>query len=121
MGLSYVVDILSGLITGGVFQHGIKSMYKEKDDPSLTCHFMIVINPLILLSREELQGRMAQYYQTIKASPMWDDSREMMLPGEIEYRTAQARQETGIPIPAALYEDLVALGKNLDVAFSLER
>jgi L-2-hydroxycarboxylate dehydrogenase (NAD+) len=120
LGLSYVVDILSGLITGGVFQDGIKSMYKQKEDPSLTCHFMIVINPLILMSREVMQERMAEYYKTIKASPMWDDTREMMLPGEIEYRTAQVRQESGIPIPAALYEDLAALGEELNVPFSLE-
>ncbi len=63
LGLSYVVDILSGLITGGVFQYDIKSMYKQKEDPSLTCHFMIVINPLALMSREEMQARMADYYQ----------------------------------------------------------
>jgi len=120
LGLSYVVDILSGLITGGVFQDGIKSMYKQKEDPSLTCHFMIVINPLILLSREEMQERMAEYYQTIKSSPMWDESREMMMPGEIEYRTEQLRRENGIPIPAALYHDLTALGKELNVPFSIE-
>lgn len=119
LGLSYVVDILSGLITGGVFQDGIKSMYKQKEDPSLTCHFMIVINPLILMSREVMQERMAEYYRTIKASPMWDDAREMMLPGEIEYRIAQMRQESGIPIPAALYDDLAALGQKLNVPFSL--
>jgi LDH2 family malate/lactate/ureidoglycolate dehydrogenase len=117
LGLAYVVDILSGLITGGMFQGALKSMYKEKDDPSLTCHFMIAINPLILMSREEMKVRMAQYYQTIKASPMWDESKEMMLPGEIEYRTAISRRASGIPIPAALYEELVALGEELDVPF----
>lgn len=120
LGLSYMVDILSGLITGGVFQNGIKSMYKEKDDPSLTCHFMIVINPLVLMTREELQERMAAYYQTIKASPMWDETREMMLPGEIEYRTGQDRRAKGIPVPAALYKDLAALGEKLNVDFALE-
>ncbi|MDX1413302.1 MAG: Ldh family oxidoreductase [Candidatus Promineifilaceae bacterium] len=119
LGLSYVVDILSGLITGGVYQESIKSMYKEKDDPSNTCHFMIVINPLVLMTQEELEERMAEYYQTIKASPMWDDSREMMLPGELEYRSAQSRLEYGIPIPGALYSDLAALGRKLGVAFTI--
>ena len=55
LGLSYVVDILSGLITGGVFQHEMKSMYKHRDEPSLTSHFMIVINPLAIMSREEME------------------------------------------------------------------
>jgi len=119
LGLSYVVDILSGLITGGAFQHSLKSMYKHPDDPSLTGHFMIVINPLILMSRDEMQERMAEFYQTIKASPMWDDNMEMMLPGEIEHRTAMSRLETGLPIPPALYDDLKALAEKHNVAFSL--
>ncbi|WP_420641565.1 Ldh family oxidoreductase [Candidatus Leptofilum sp.] len=117
LGLSYVVDILSGLITGGAIQHELKSMYKYPDDPSLTCHFMIVINPLILMSQEEMQTRMTAFYQTIKSSPMWDDTKEMMLPGEIEHRTAQARLKTGIPIPAALREELIALGQKHGVVF----
>lgn len=115
LGLSYVVDILSGLITGGVYQHAMKSMYKHRDEPSLTCHFMIAINPLALMSREELENRMTDFYQTIKESPMWDDSREMMLPGEIEHRTAVARRANGIPIPINLYNDLLALGEKLGV------
>jgi LDH2 family malate/lactate/ureidoglycolate dehydrogenase len=119
LGLSYVVDILSGLITGGVFQHEMKSMYKHRDDPSLTSHFMIVINPLAIMSREEMEERMANFYQTIKASPMWDDSREMMLPGEIEYRTAVSRQTNGIPLPVNLYNDLVSLGNELGVTETL--
>ncbi len=51
---------------------------------------------------------------------MWDENQEMMLPGEIEYRTAKARRENGIPIPAALYADLAVLGEKYGVDFSLE-
>ncbi len=119
LGLSYVIDILSGLITGGVFQHSMKSMYKHRDEPSLTSHFMIVINPLAIMNQEEMESRMEDFYQTIKASPMWDDSREMMLPGEIEYRTAVSRRANGIPLPINLYNDLVELGEKLGVTQQL--
>ena len=90
-------------------------MYKHPDDPSLTGHFMIAINPLALMSEEELAERMDEFVATIKASPMWDDSREMLLPGELEYRKAQERRETGIPLPPALYDDLNALADELGV------
>lgn len=115
LGLSYVVDILSGLITGGAFQYGMKGMYHYPDDPSLTGHFMIVINPQDIIDLEDMRTRMADYYQTIKSVPMWDETQEMMLPGEIEYRTEQERLKTGIPIPANLYDDLIALGDELGV------
>lgn len=115
LGLSYVVDILSGLITGGVFQYDIKSMYRHPDEPSLTCHFMIVINPRILLPEAEMAERMAAFVQTIKSSPMWDEAQEMMIPGEIEHRTAAERRQMGIPLPSELYDELVALGEKMGV------
>jgi LDH2 family malate/lactate/ureidoglycolate dehydrogenase len=119
LGLSYAVDILCGLITGGVFQHQMKSMYQQPNDPSLTGHFMIVLNPLAFISREEMKTRMAAFYQTIKTSPMWDESKEMMLPGELEHRTALERKANGIPLPGNLYHELVALGDELGLGVSL--
>lgn len=113
LGLSYFVDILCGLITGGVFQHQMKSMYKQPTKPSQTGHFMIVINPLVIMSQEEMQNRMADFTQTIKTSPMWDESKQMMLPGELEYRTALERSESGIPLPLNLYQELVEWGTRL--------
>jgi LDH2 family malate/lactate/ureidoglycolate dehydrogenase len=56
----------------------------------------------------------------IKASPLWDERREMLIPGELEHRTEQARRAQGIPLPPALYDDLVALGKELGVTTELK-
>ncbi len=116
LGLAYVVDILSGLITGGVFLDQMKGMYKFPDDPSLTCHLMMAINVAAIMSPEDLRERMAAFQQTVKASPMWDAGKEMLIPGEIEHRTAVARQAQGIPLPAKLFDELAALGQELDVA-----
>jgi LDH2 family malate/lactate/ureidoglycolate dehydrogenase len=116
LGLSYFVDILCGVITGGVFQHQMKSMYKYSEEPSLTGHQMIVINPLALMNRQDLQERMVAFHRTIKSSPMWDESKEMLLPGELEYRTALARQEQGIPLPTSLADELAALAAELGVS-----
>ncbi len=118
-GLSLVVDILCGVITGGAFQFGIKSMYKHQDDPSLTGHFMIVIDPSVIMTQEELKARMSEFYQRIKNSPMWDASKEMFLPGEIEYLKQQEREKTGIPVPPELYEELKTLAKELNVTSPL--
>jgi len=119
LGLSYVVDILSGLITGGVFGDDIKSMYRHRDEPSLTCHFMIAIDPLKLMDKAEMEKRMASFYERVKTSPMWDESKEMYLPGEIEYLTALRRRERGIPISQNLYDELTALGEEMGTGVSL--
>jgi LDH2 family malate/lactate/ureidoglycolate dehydrogenase len=119
LGLSYVVDILSGLITGGVFGWDIKSMYRHRDEPSLTCHFMIAIDALAIMDRAEMEERMAAFHERIKTSPMWDDSKGMYLPGEIEYRTSLDRRRDGIPISGNLYDDLRALGERMGASHEL--
>jgi L-2-hydroxycarboxylate dehydrogenase (NAD+) len=119
LGLAYAVDLLCGVITGGAFLQGMKGMYKYPDDPSLTGHFMIALNVEAILGREEMQARMAEFAQTIKASPLWDEGREMLLPGEIEHRTALSRRENGVPLPANLYQELLGLGGELGVGSRL--
>ena len=119
LGLAYAIDLLCGVMTGGAFLDKMKGMYKYPDDPSLTGHLMIAINPLALLSKSELQFRMEDFYGTIKDSPMWDETKEMLIPGEIEHRTALERREKGIPLPTSLYQELQALGTELAVASQL--
>lgn len=118
-GLSLLVDILCGVITGGSFQHELKSMYRYPNDPSNTAHLMLVIDPLVFLSKEQLRQRMSDFTKTVKESPMWDKSAEMLLPGELEYRKEQERRREGIPIAPALYEELSAFGKELNVDAAL--
>ena len=119
LALSYAVDILSGLLTGGAFQQQLKSMYAQPDDPSLTGHLMLAINLEAIISREEVEARMEQFYEGVKSSPLWDETQEMLLPGELEHRTLQRRQARGIPLPAQLFAELVALGQELNLEMKL--
>jgi LDH2 family malate/lactate/ureidoglycolate dehydrogenase len=119
LGLAYAVDILCGLITGGVFLQGMKGMYKYPNDPSLTGHMMIVINLRAIMGEDEMGRRMAEFLETIKGSPMWDENREMLLPGELEHSTAEARAKNGIPLPQNLYQELIDLGQELQVESQL--
>lgn len=113
LGLAYMVDILSGVLTGGAFLDGMKGMYKFPDDPSLTGHFMIAIQTEAVMSRAELEERMTAFVDKVKSSPMWAPSQEMLIPGELEHRIEKKRRAEGIPLPAALYDELVALGEEL--------
>lgn len=117
-GLSLAVDILCGLVTGGSFQHHLKSMYRFPDDPSNTAHMMMVINPLAIMARAQLASRFAEFFDTVRRSPRWDGG-ETLLPGEIEHRTELERSRDGIPVPATLYETLVRIGAESRLAVEL--
>jgi LDH2 family malate/lactate/ureidoglycolate dehydrogenase len=113
--MAYAVEIMTGVLSGGVFLDAMKGMYKYPDDPSLTSHLMMAINIATIMEPDEHEARMAEFTDKIHSSPMWDDDEEMLLPGEIEYRTAQDRKINGIPLPRQLFEDLTALGQELGV------
>ena len=44
LGLAYVIEILTGVLNGGVFLDAMKGMYKYPNDPSLTSHLMVAVN-----------------------------------------------------------------------------
>jgi LDH2 family malate/lactate/ureidoglycolate dehydrogenase len=118
--LSLAVDILCGVLTGGAFLFGIGNMYKTKERPSGTGHFMLAINPAVMMAPEEFDRRMAEFRQTVKASPMWDETREMLIPGELEYRSEQKRRREGVPLGASLFEELNRAAAKLGAALRLE-
>jgi len=120
LGLAYAVEIMTAVLSGGVFLDAMKGMYKYPDDPSLTSHLMMAINISAIMEPDDLKERMADFTHKIHASPMWDESKEMLLPGELEYRSEQARKANGIPLPPQLFEDLTALGQELGVEQILE-
>jgi LDH2 family malate/lactate/ureidoglycolate dehydrogenase len=115
LGLSYAVDILCGLITGGAFGLGMKSQYSDPNEPSGTGHMMIVLNVEAIIGREELRERLAQFISAVRSSPVRDESVEMLIPGERSYRTEQDRLTSGVPLPARLYDALLTIGTELDV------
>ena len=121
LGLAYVVDILCGVITGGVFSHQMKSMYAYPNDPSLTGHFMIAINIDAIIGKEDMKARMKEYYDRLKATPCWKENTEMYFPGELENIKSIERKESGIPIPVKTYEELMELKAKYNIAADIER
>lgn len=119
IGLAQMVDILSGVITGGVFSHQMKSMYANPADPSLTGHFMIAIDISTIIGRDELKQRMADYLGYLRDIPVWEEGKEMLMPGEIEFRKAKERQQQGIPLPQTTLDELLALKTERNLAARL--
>ncbi len=105
-GLSLMVDILCGVLSGGAYQFDLKSMYKSPDDPSETGHMMIVIDPAAAIGRSEFVERMEAFCATVKASPMWDQTARMLIPGELEHEKMQERLATGLELPDSLWREI---------------
>lgn len=119
LGLAYFVDIMAGLVTGGVFAQEMKSMYTNPTETSLTGHFMIAINIAAIIGKDEMKSRMERYYQQLKQTPMLDPSQELYLPGEIEYRRLVEREKSGLPIPIKTIEELQTIATQYQIKTKL--
>jgi len=118
LGMAHVIDILCGVMTGGAFQNHIKSMYSDPEDPSRTCHLFFAADLSPLLSREEVQRRMAEYRAYIRNIPT-ATGEPLLLPGELEARCEEERLRDGIPVPEALYLELRALAEEYQLSVLL--
>jgi L-2-hydroxycarboxylate dehydrogenase (NAD+) len=120
LGLSYAIDLLCGLITGGSFGLGMKSQFSQASEPSGTGHMMIALRLDTVIAQDELQRRMEEFAASVKASPMRDPSAEMLVPGEAAHRTEVERRANGIPLPGSVYEELRSVGDSLGVSDRLD-
>lgn len=109
-GLSLLVDILSGLLTGSAFGPHIPAMYGDYTEPRGLGHFMLALNPEFMTER--FLERVDQLIDELHAVPPSPGNDAVKLPGEIEDRMESNRLIEGVPISQSLYEYLFSKNKN---------
>jgi LDH2 family malate/lactate/ureidoglycolate dehydrogenase len=82
---------------------------------------MMVLNPLMLMGKDQLKARMHEFFESVRQTPVSEEGVEILLPGEIEYRTECERKRSGIPLPAAVYEELIQIGNETDRSIEDDR
>lgn len=113
--IAYAIDMLCGVLTGAGFSYGVKSMYEEEIEPSRTGHIMLAINLGILANKKMIKKRINEYHKILINTPMWDKNQRVCFPGEIEQDIYTKRLAEGIVLPESIYNELLSLGKKLNV------
>lgn len=114
-GMAVVVDALTGVLTGSAF--GLACFGAEWQNVG---HLLIALDVSRFGPVAEFKERMDALIGQIRSSPLADGIDAIYLPGELEYRRAEERRTTGIPIVADRFDALLALGAELDVPTPLE-
>lgn len=118
-GLALFVDLITGVLSGGPFLQELRSMYKHPDDPSLTTHTFICIDPSFFMSMDDYYTRVTEWARMVHTTPMTEEGKTQVIPGEIEFNLEQERRENGIPLPYQLVEEFKELAAELNVPYSL--
>jgi LDH2 family malate/lactate/ureidoglycolate dehydrogenase len=119
--ISFIIDVLCGVLTGAAFAHHINTL-ENLDAVQNVGHVLAAIRTDLFVPDREFRSRMDAILRMLKASPPAPGSGgRVLVPGEIELASEAANRERGVALARPVVEQLVLLGSELDVAFPSAR
>ncbi|KRE18241.1 hydroxyacid dehydrogenase [Bosea sp. Root381] len=99
-GLSLMMEVLGGVMSGAAFGGEVGNQYADEDRPQDVGHLFIALRPDLAVSAADYRARMDALASRAKACPPVEPGAEILFPGEPEARLAARRQREGIPLSA---------------------
>ena len=109
-GLAWMVDILSGVFTGGNHAGIVKDPFNDFSGPQNIGHLFIVMKPNIFVG-SSYNRRIKDNIKTIKKLPKIKGVKEILYPGQSKYNRYKTNSKKKIPIPKNIMDDLKKLYK----------
>ena len=112
-GLSLMIDILSGILTGSGFGKHVKSPLTDMENNQRVGHLFAAVDIRSFLPINQFNSNLEELLNNIKEGAKATGVSEVFLPGEIEFKTKQTRLREGIPLPVGLIRELEVLAGEL--------
>jgi L-2-hydroxycarboxylate dehydrogenase (NAD+) len=116
-GIGVIVDVLTGVLSGGLFSTAVKGFGRDMSEPLGVCHSFCAIDIERFTPLDEFKSRIDQMIREIKSSEPMENFDRVYLPGERGFLTHKERKKFGIPVWGKLMEDLRKLSQRLNVKF----
>ena len=115
-GLSLMMEIVAGVMSGSAFGGAVGNQYKDFENPQDVGHCFMALRPDLFMPAEEYEARMGELRERCKTAPRASGVEEILLPGEPEARRHAERLRTGIPVEAADVDMLAGEAERAGVA-----
>ncbi len=117
-GLALIVDLLTGVLSGGAFGSGVQGLYADMTAPNDCAHLFVAFDLEAFGDRAEFEARASQLAAQATGSRRAPGVDRLLLPGQLEAERHVAFGADGIPVGEsvldALRETAEALGAPLD-------
>ena len=114
-GLALVLEVLAGPLAGAAAGKEVVGTLEPVDGFSTKGDFMIAIDPEAFGSADEFKARVQRFVTQLKESRKAPGVKEILVPGEPEFRIRERRVHEGIPIADEVWAELEQLAKELGV------
>ena len=112
-GLSLVTDVLTGVLGGG----GYGTIPYSDPARQEVAHQFIAYDIDWFLERATFYAHLHDFMRMIKSSRPRPGVKEILLPGELEWRRQQEKLRDGVPLDPEVYADLQQLAGEVGVAW----
>ncbi|MFC4472246.1 Ldh family oxidoreductase [Streptomyces xiangluensis] len=115
-GLALVVDVLTGVLSGGSFGGGVRGLYADPSTPNDCAHFFLALDVAAFGDRDEFEQRVAALRDQITGSPKAPGTERLLLPGQLEAERQASATTAGVPLDAGVLAALRETATSLGVA-----
>ena len=106
-GLAWMVDILSGVFTGGNHGGKVRDPFDDFSGPQEIGHLFITIKPNLFVSN--YNKRIKENIKRIKKLPKIKGTKEIFYPGQNKFKRYKTNLKKGIAIPKNILQDIKKL------------
>ncbi len=118
-GLATVVEVLGGVLSGGLFGSDVPPMKSFGQEPLITSAFYLALDPAQFMPLDEFCRRIDRLVEMVKTSELASGVDEVFIAGEIEFRRRADRLRDGIPLSQVVFKELETLAEESAVTFDL--
>jgi L-2-hydroxycarboxylate dehydrogenase (NAD+) len=97
-GMSLMMDVLAGIMSGAAFGGDVRDQYADFDAPQNVGHFFLAFRPDLFMPTAEYEDRIDTLVDRAKANPLAEGFDEILMPGEHETRLAEVARAGGIRV-----------------------
>ena len=103
-GLAWIVDILSGVITGGNHAGKVKDPFDDFSGPQNVGHLFIVFKPNLFV--KDYNKRIKENIRLVKKLPKIKGTSDILYPGQNKFQRYKKNMKKNIKIPKTILDDL---------------
>ncbi|MCX8003391.1 MAG: Ldh family oxidoreductase [Burkholderiaceae bacterium] len=112
-GLSIAVEVLAGLLPGGLVGPEIVPLYLRLGQPQGVGHFFLALDPAAFGDADRFRQRCRQFFEGIRALAPRPDLPRVVLPGDLEHARSVRAEREGITLPADAVRELARVAAQL--------
>ncbi len=110
-GLALMIDMLTGVLSGGGFGSGVQGLYADTTVPNDCAHFFLAIDPDAF--EPGFTDRTLRLAEEIEASPTRPGVDRVHLPGQLEQDRAESALRDGVRVDGSVLAALRSTAENL--------